>query len=258
MFTPKRCPECGSEDGLTACGPGVERIAEEVRNRFPQARTAILSSDITTNYKQISDVIHRTANKEIDILIGTQILAKGHNFPDLTLVGVVDADLGLLGTDLRSSEQTYQLLEQVSGRAGRGEKKGSVYLQTLYPDNLVLQAVIAHDREQFIEIEKSSRCLLHMPPYGKLAALIVSSTNQQAAEAAAYYLGKCAPNTELIETLGPAPAPLNLLRGRYRYRLLLKTARNINIQNVLKKWLAMVKIKSNVRIDVDINPYSFM
>ena len=258
MFTPKRCPECGSEDGLTACGPGVERIAEEVRNRFPQARTAILSSDITTNYKQISDVIHRTANKEIDILIGTQILAKGHNFPDLTLVGVVDADLGLLGTDLRSSEQTYQLLEQVSGRAGRGEKKGSVYLQTLYPDNLVLQAVIAHDREQFIEIEKNSRNLLHMPPYGKLAALIVSSTNQQAAEAAAYYLGKCAPNTELIETLGPAPAPLNLLRGRYRYRLLLKTARNINIQNVLKKWLAMVKIKSNVRVDVDINPYSFM
>ncbi len=258
MFTPKRCPECGSEDGLTACGPGVERIAEEVRNRFPQARTAILSSDITTNYKQISEVIHRTANKEVDILIGTQILAKGHNFPDLTLVGVVDADLGLLGTDLRSSEQTYQLLEQVSGRAGRGEKKGSVYLQTLYPENLVLQAVIAHDREQFIEIEKSSRSLLHMPPYGKLAALIVSSTNQQAAEAAAYYLGKCAPNTELIETLGPAPAPMNLLRGRYRYRLLLKTARNVNIQNVLKKWLAMVKIKSNVRVDVDINPYSFM
>lgn len=258
MFTPKRCPECGSEDGLTACGPGVERIAEEVRNRFPLARTAILSSDITTNYKQISDVIHRTANKEIDILIGTQILAKGHNFPNLTLVGVVDADLGLLGTDLRSSEQTFQLLEQVSGRAGRGEKKGAVYLQTLYPDNLVLQAVIAHDREQFIEIEKSSRRLLRMPPYGKLAALIVSSTNQQAAEAAAYYLGKCAPNTELIETLGPAPAPMNLLRGRYRYRLLLKTARNVNIQNVLKKWLSMVKIKSNVRVDVDINPYSFM
>ena len=254
MFTPKRCPECGSEDGLTACGPGVERIAEEVRNRFPEARTAILS----TNYKQISDVIHRTANKEIDILIGTQILAKGHNFPDLTLVGVVDADLGLMGTDLRASEQTFQLLAQVSGRAGRGEKKGVVYLQTLYPDHPVLQAVIEHNREAFIEIEKSSRRLLHMPPYGKLAALIISSANQQAAEAAAYYLGKCAPNTELIETLGPAPAPMNLLRGRYRYRLLLKTAKNVNIQEVLKKWLNMVKIKSNVRVDVDINPYSFM
>lgn len=258
MFTPKRCPDCGSEDGLTACGPGVERIAEEVRNRFPNARTAILSSDITTNYKQISEVIRRTADKEVDILIGTQILAKGHNFPDLTLVGVVDADLGLMGTDLRSSEQTYQLLAQVSGRAGRGDKKGVVYLQTLYPDNPVLQAVIEHNRQKFIDIEKNSRRLLKMPPYGKLAALIISSTNQQAAEAAAYYLGKCAPHTELIEALGPAPAPMSLLRGRYRYRLLLKTARNVNIQEVLKKWLSMVKIKSNVRVDVDINPYSFM
>ena len=258
MPTPKRCPHCSSEDGLTACGPGVERIAEEVKYRFPHARTAILSSDITTNYREISSVIQKIANKEIDILIGTQILAKGHNFPDLTLVGVVDADLGLMGTDLRASEQTFQLLSQVSGRAGRGDKKGVVFLQTLYPDNLVLQAVIEHNRAKFIEIEKNSRRLLKMPPFGKLAAIIVSSTNKQAAEAAAFYLGKCAPNTELIETLGPAPAPMALLRGRYRYRLLLKTARMVNIQEILKKWLAMVHIKSNVRIDVDINPYSFM
>lgn len=258
MHTPKRCPECGSEEGLTACGPGVERIAEEVRYRFPHARTAILSSDITGNYKEISAVIHKTAKKEVDILIGTQILAKGHNFPDLTLVGVVDADLGLMGTDLRSSEQTFQLLSQVSGRAGRGEKKGMVYLQTLYPDNLILQAVIEHDRGKFLNFEKKSRKVLRMPPFGKLAAVIVSSTNMQLAEATAYQLGKCAPNTDFIETLGPAPAPMALLRGRYRYRLLLKTAKNINIQEVLKKWLAMVKIKSNVRVEVDINPYSFM
>lgn len=258
MWTPKRCPECASEDGLTACGPGVERIAEEVRYRFPNARTAILSSDITTNYREISEVIHKTEQKEVDILIGTQILAKGHNFPDLTLIGVVDADLGLMGTDLRSTEQTFQLLSQVSGRAGRAEKKGMVYLQTLYPDNLVLQAVIEHNRDKFITLEKQSRKMLKMPPYGKLAAVIVSSPNQQAAEAAAYYLGKCAPNTELIETLGPAPAPMALLRGRYRYRLLMKTAKSINIQEVMKKWLKMVKVKNNVRIDVDINPYSFM
>lgn len=258
MFTPKRCPECSSEDGLTACGPGVERIAEEVAKRFPSAKTAILSSDITTNYKAISEVIHKTAKREVDILIGTQILAKGHNFPDLTLVGVVDADLGLMGTDLRASEQTFQLLSQVSGRAGRGSKKGVVYLQTLYPDNLVLEAVIEHNREKFIEIEKNSRMMLKMPPYGKLAALIISSANQEAAETTAYKFGKCAPQTDLIETLGPAPAPMAVLRGKYRYRLLLKTAKNINIQEILKKWLAMVKVKSNVRIDVDINPYSFM
>lgn len=258
MFTPKRCPECGSEDGLTACGPGVERIAEEVAKRFPMARTAILSSDITTNYKAISEVIHKMAKKEVDILIGTQILAKGHNFPDLTLVGVVDADLGLMGTDLRASEQTFQLLSQVSGRAGRGEKKGVVYLQTLYPDNLVLEAVIEHNREKFIEIEKESRLMLKMPPFGKLAALIISSPNQEAAETTAYKFGKCAPQTDFIETLGPAPAPMAVLRGKYRYRLLLKTAKNINIQEILKKWLAMVTVKSNVRVDVDINPYSFM
>jgi primosomal protein N' (replication factor Y) len=171
---------------------------------------------------------------------------------------VIDADLGLMGTDLRATEQTFQLLSQVSGRAGRGEKKGTVYLQTLYPDNLVLKAVIEHDRQQFLEIEKSSRRLLHMPPYGKLAALIISSANQQAAEAAAYYLGKCAPNNDQIETLGPAPAPMALLRGRYRYRLLLKTGKNINIQQVIKKWLSLVNVKSNVRVDIDINPYSFM
>ncbi|MBR5154317.1 MAG: primosomal protein N' [Alphaproteobacteria bacterium] len=258
MFTPKRCPDCASEDGLTACGPGVERIAEEVKNRFPDARVEILSSDITTNYKEISNVIKKTQDREVDILIGTQILAKGHNFPDLTLVGVIDADLGLMGSDLRSSEQTFQLLSQVAGRAGRGEKKGLVYLQTLYPDNLVLDAVIKHDRDSFVDIEKNARLLLKMPPYGKLAAIIVSSTNCEAAETTAYMLGKCAPRMENIMTLGPAPAQLHLLRGRYRYRLLLKTAKNVNIQEVLKKWLSMVKVKSNVRIDVDINPYSFM
>ena len=174
------------------------------------------------------------------------------------MVGVIDADLGLMGTDLRASEQTFQLLAQVSGRAGRGEKKGVVYLQTLYPDNLVLQAVLEHNREKFIEIEKNSRQLLRMPPFGKLCAVIISSQNQQAAEAAAYYLGKAAPNTDFIETLGPAPAPMHLLRGKYRYRLLLKTAKHVNIQEIVKKWISMVNIKSNVRVDIDINPYSFM
>ena len=258
MHTPKRCPNCASEDGLTACGPGVERIAEEVKNRFPTARVEILSSDITSNYKEISEVIRKTTNKEVDILIGTQILAKGHNFPDLTLVGVLDADLGLMGTDLRSTEQTFQLLSQVAGRAGRGERKGVVYLQTLYPDNLILDAVIKHDREAFIDIEKSSRLMLKMPPYGKLAAIIISSTNNELAETTAYLLGKCAPKTDNIQTFGPAPAPLSLLRGKYRYRLLIKTTKNINIQEVIKKWMSMVKIKSNVRVDIDINPYSFM
>lgn len=255
---PSCCPECGSEDGLTACGPGVERIAEEVKGRFPDARIEILSSDITSSLADVSEVIRKMEKGEVDILIGTQILAKGHHFPSLTLVGIVDADLGLMGSDLRASEQTFQLLSQVSGRAGRGEKKGTVYLQTLYPENAVLQALIANDRDKFLTLEKKTRKILKMPPYGKLAAIIVTGNNQNAAENVAIRLGQTAPNTENISTLGPAPAPIFMLRGKYRYRLLLKTAKNIKIQDIIREWLRKIDCPSNVRIGVDIDPYSFM
>ena len=213
MSMPKECPECHSEEGLTACGPGVERIAEEVKARFPTARVKIISSDITASMTEVSAVIHEMEQGMVDILIGTQILAKGHHFPALTLVGIVDADLGLMGSDLRASEQTYQLLSQVSGRAGRGEKKGTVYLQTLYPENAVLKALINNDRQEFLKLEKQSRKILKMPPFGKLAALIVSGTNQEAAERLAVWV---------------------------------------------RDWLAKVKIPSGVRVEVDIDPYSFM
>ena len=258
MSMPSCCPECGSEEGLTACGPGVERIAEEVRGRFPQARIEIISSDITTNLSEVSEVIRKMENNEVDILIGTQIIAKGHHFPLLTLVGIVDADLGLMGSDLRASEQTFQLLSQVSGRAGRGEKKGAVYLQTLYPENAVLKALVDNDRARFLEIEKQTRQLLKMPPFGRLAAIIVSGTNKDSVEKTAIYLGQTAPNNDYINTLGPAQAPIYMLRGKYRYRLLLKTAKNIKIQAVIQEWLAKVSYPSNVRVEVDIDPYSFM
>lgn len=255
---PKVCPECGSEDGLTACGPGVERIAEEVKKRFPDARIEIISSDITASLNEVSAVIRKMEQGEVDILIGTQILAKGHHFPSLTLVGIVDADLGLMGSDLRASEQTFQLLSQVSGRAGRGEKKGTVYLQTLYPENAVLKALLENDREQFLKLEKKTRKMLKMPPFGKLAAVIVSGTNQEAAEKTAVWLGQTAPNNEYVSTLGPAPAPIYMLRGKYRFRLLLKTAKNIKIQEVVKEWMKKVNVPSSVRVEVDVDPYSFM
>ena len=255
---PSRCPDCGSEEGLTACGPGVERVAEEVTRRFPTARIGILSSDITSTLNEVSEVIAQMERQEIDIIIGTQILAKGHHFPSLTLVGIVDADLGLMGSDLRASEQTFQLLSQVSGRAGRGDKKGTVFLQTLYPENAVLQALLNNDRAKFIELEKQSRRILKLPPFGKLAAVIVSGTNQEQVEKIAVYLGQSAPNTDMISTLGPAPAPIFMLRGKYRFRLLLKTARSINIQEVLRVWLKRVQIPQGVRVEVDIDPYSFM
>ena len=258
MPIPKSCPECHSEDGLAACGPGVERIAEEVSKRFPDAKIAVISSDITSSLKEVSEVFDKMEKGEVDILIGTQILAKGHHFPSLTLVGIVDADLGLMGSDLRATERTYQLLSQVSGRAGRAEKKGFVYLQTLYPDNAVLQALIHNDRNRFLDLEKQSRKILRMPPFGKLAAIIVSGANQDMTEKTAILLGQTAPNNDYISTLGPAPAPIYMLRNKYRYRLLLKTTKNIKIQSVIKEWLKRVQAPNNVRIEVDIDPYSFM
>lgn len=255
---PNTCPDCHSENGLTACGPGVERVAEEVKMRFPEARIKVLSSDITSSLLEISQVIQEMEDGKVDILIGTQILAKGHHFPSLTLVGIVDADLGLMGSDLRASERTFQLLSQVAGRAGRGEKKGTVYLQTLYPDNAVLAALVENNRAKFLDLEKKTRKILKMPPYGKLASVIVSGIGQEETEKTAIRMGQTAPNNEYITTLGPAPAPIFLLRNKYRYRLLLKTAKNIKIQEVLRDWLKMVNIPNKVRVQIDIDPYSFM
>lgn len=255
---PKCCPDCHSESGLAACGPGVERIAEEVSGRFPDARVKILSSDTTSSVAELSKIFDEMEKGNLDIMVGTQILAKGHHFPELTLVGIVDADLGLMGSDLRAAEQTFQLLSQVSGRAGRGGKSGEVIVQTLYPENAVLQALADNDRGKFLDLEKQTRRMLSMPPYGKLAALIVSSEKSVLAEKIAVALGQTAPNNEYITTLGPAPAPVFMLRNKYRFRLLLKTARSINIQQVLKIWLEKINIPAQVRVEVDIDPYSFM
>ena len=216
-----------------------------------------MSSDITSSLAEVSAIFDKMEKKELDIIIGTQILAKGHHFPELTLVGIVDADLGLAGGDLRASEQTYQLLAQVAGRAGRAEKSGEVYLQTLYPDNAVLQALLSGDRNRFLDLEKQSRMMLGLPPYGKLAALIISGENSAMTEDVAAALGRTAPYGEFMKTLGPAPAPIFMLRNRYRYRLLLKTAKHIKIQEIVRQWLQKVKIPSRVRVEVDIDPYSF-
>lgn len=254
---PKECPECHSENGLTACGPGVERIAEEVKYRFPLARTKVLSSDFVTNFKEVRQVVKEMEEGKIDILIGTQILAKGHHFPELTLVGIVDADLGLMGSDLRAAERTYQLLSQVAGRAGRGNKKGEVYVQTLYPENAVLTALANGRTDEFYQLEKQTRRILKMPPFGRLAAVIVSGPRKEEVEKTAILLGQNAFNGDGVSTLGPAPAPIFVLRNKYRYRLLLKTAKNIKIQDVLTKWLRRVKVPSSVRVEADVDPYSF-
>lgn len=255
---PHQCPNCGEEGTMAACGPGVERIAEEVAELFPEARAAIMASDTLFGPRAIQEMVRRIADHELDIIIGTQVMAKGHHFPMLTLVGVVDADLGLNGGDLRAAERTYQLLHQVAGRAGRGERPGRVMLQTFMPEHPVMQALAAGDRDGFYQLEAEMRLEAGMPPFGRLAALIVSGEDPTLVEKVAMDLGRAAPRSDTVHVLGPAPAPLALLRGRHRRRLLLKAPRSVQVQPVIGDWLSRVEIPPAVRVQIDVDPYSFL
>ncbi len=258
MPKPKECPECLTPDSFTSIGPGVERIEEEVRTFFPQARIEIFSSDTTPNGEAVRDLVARMEAHEIDILIGTQIVAKGHNFPNLTFVGVVDADLGLKGGALRAGERPFQLFSQVAGRAGRHEKKGRALIQTYAPDEPVMQALLAHDRDAFFAAEIAEREAGGMPPYGRLAAVIVSAPNEQLANDQAKLMGEKAPNVEGLELWGPAPAPLSVIRGMHRRRFLIRADRGIDVSAFLAAWTERVKLHSAVRVQIDVDPYSFL
>ena len=255
---PPDCPSCGEADVFAACGPGVERIAEETAAILPEARIAIMASDTLSGPRAAADFVDRVVAHEIDVLIGTQIVAKGHHFPLLTLVGVVDADLGLGGGDLRAAERTFQLLTQVAGRAGREERPGRVYLQTYMAEHPVIRALASGDAGRFVATEAEARKEHGLPPFGRLAALIVSGEKESAVRATAQKLGRAAPRDGGIEALGPAPAPLALLRGRHRQRLLLKTPRSVNLQSVVRAWIARVSVPNGVRLQIDIDPYSFL
>jgi len=255
---PEACPDCGAEGKLAACGPGVERLAEEVSLLFPDARMAVMASDTLGGPQAVAELVEAVQAREIDILIGTQIAAKGHHFPYLTLVGVIDADLGLFGGDLRAAERTYQLLHQVAGRAGRESAPGRVLLQTLEPGHPVIQALVSGDRDRFMEAEIAQRKLAQMPPFGRLAALILSGPDYRQLDGLAAHLARKAPRGAGIQVLGPAPAPLAILRGQHRRRFLLKTAREIAPQPLVKEWLSGVKLPNAVRLQIDIDPYSFL
>lgn len=255
---PFACPHCGAEDALTACGPGVERIAEEAADRFPQARLMVLSSDHVHGPAALQNAVVQITRHEVDLIIGTQIVAKGHNFPLLTLVGVVDADLGLTGGDLRAAERTYQLLHQVGGRAGRGGKPGRVLLQTYMPHHKVMQALVAGDRDRFLAQEAEERRQAQMPPFGRLVSLILSAPEQAQVTQAARLLARAAPAAHGVRVLGPAPAPIALLRGRHRVRFLLKADRGFAVQKYVRAWLEQVKLPTAVRLAVDVDPQSFL
>ncbi|HEX2582357.1 MAG TPA: primosomal protein N' [Dongiaceae bacterium] len=255
---PVLCPHCGAHGEFVSCGPGVERIAEEAATLFPAARRLVLSSDVLSSPRRITELIGQIERREVDLIIGTQIVAKGHHFPHLTLVGIVDADLGLAGGDLRGGEKCFQLLTQVAGRAGRGDKPGEVYLQTYRPDSSVVQALRAADRDRFLAAEAEERESAGMPPFGRLAAVILSGKDADAVEHLARGLARTAPKEEGIRVFGPAPAPLALLRGRHRMRLLVKARRSVNLQRLLRPWLATARLGGDLALQIDIDPYSFL
>jgi primosomal protein N' (replication factor Y) len=258
MPIPQACPECGEEDSLVACGPGVERIADEVAALFPDARTAVVTSDTIWSPAKAAEFVARMEAGEIDIVIGTQLVTKGYHFPNLTLVGIVDADLALSGGDLRAAERTFQQIRQAAGRAGRGEKPGRVLVQSHDPSAPVISALVSGDADGFYAAETEARRLAGMPPFGRLAAIVVSSEDQAAATAAARAIGRAAPRVENMTVLGPAPAPLAMLRGRHRHRLLVHAARSVPAQEIIRDWLAGVELPRGVRVAVDVDPYSFL
>ena len=255
---PEACPECHTPDCMVACGPGVERIADEVAELMPEARVALVTSDTLNTPGKVADFVSAAEEGLIDVIVGTQLVTKGYHFPQLTLVGVVDADLGLEGGDLRAGERTYQQIAQVSGRAGRAEKPGEVLIQTRHPEAAVIAALAAGDRDAFYAAETQARRDAGAPPFGRWAAIIVSSEDEAEARAAARTIGASAPRLDDVLVLGPAPAPMAQLRGRFRYRFLLNARRSAELQRVIRDWLDPLRFPQGVRVHVDIDPYSFV
>ncbi|MFC2251923.1 primosomal protein N' [Labrys portucalensis] len=255
---PRHCPSCEGEDTLTPCGPGVERIAEEVSGLFPEAHTVILSSDIHGSAERLRQELDTVAKGEANLVIGTQLVAKGHNFPFLTLVGVVDADLGLGTGDPRAAERTFQLLGQVTGRAGRGERPGRALLQSYDPSHPVMQALVSGDKESFYAREIAVRAKAGLPPYGRMAALTISDEDRGKAEGFARQLVKSAPFDAALRVLGPAEAPIAVIRGRHRMRLILQAPRDFALQDYIRAWLAAgPKVSGQLAVDIDIDPMNF-
>jgi primosomal protein N' (replication factor Y) len=258
MPPPRICPECGEEDSLVACGPGVERIADEVAELFPEARTAVVTSDTIWSPLRAAEFVGAMEAGAIDVVIGTQLVTKGYHFPNLTFVGVVDADLGLSGGDLRAAERSFQQIQQVAGRAGRAEKPGRVLVQTHDPDAPVIAALVSGDAPGFYAAETEARREAAMPPFGRLAAIVVSAESSGEAENVARRIGHASPKVEGMAVFGPAPAPLAMLRGRHRQRLLIHAARALDVQDVIRDWLGEVEWGAKVRVSVDVDPYSFL
>ena len=259
MPPPAQCPNCQATESFVAVGPGVERLEQEAAELFPGSRILVLSSDLVESVERLRDELNDVAEGRFDLIIGTQLVAKGHHFPKLNLVGVVDADLGLSNGDPRAAERTFQLLHQVVGRAGREEGRGIGFLQTHQPEHPVMRALIAADRDAFYASEIELREKTHYPPFGRLASLLISANERPAAESFGRRLAAIAPRANEVRVLGPAEAPLAVVRGRHRFRLLVKSPRGFDLSAYLREWIkAAPKHKGDVRLEVDVDPQSFL
>jgi primosomal protein N' (replication factor Y) len=259
MPPPAQCPQCQAADSFVAVGPGVERLEQEAAALFPGSRILVLSSDLVESVERLREELDDVAAGRFDIVVGTQLVAKGHHFPKLNLVGIVDADLGLSNGDPRAAERTFQMLHQVVGRAGREAGHGIGYLQTHQPEHPVMRALVAADRDAFYTSEIELREKTQYPPFGRLASILISAGERHAAEGYARRLAALAPREERVRVLGPAEAPLAVVRGRYRFRLLAKSPRNLDLSAYLRDWLtAAPKHKSDIKLEVDIDPQSFL
>nr|WP_170539111.1 primosomal protein N' [Ruegeria arenilitoris] len=256
---PEACPACGVEGKLAPVGPGIERLAEEAEATFPDARIAMLSSDLFGSARALKAKIEEIAEGDADIVIGTQLVAKGHNFPNLTLVGVIDSDLGLHGSDLRAAERTFQLMRQVAGRAGRADKPGTALLQTFQPEHPVIRAILSGDEEGFWRAEAAGRQAAGVPPYGRMAGIVLSGPEVGPVFDIGNVLARNdAPLRQIgAQVFGPAPAPIARIRGRHRVRLLVKAPKGAPIQDAIARWIAPLRLKGDVRLTVDIDPQSF-
>jgi len=243
---------------MQACGPGVERLAEEVLQRFPDARFAVFSSDTVNTPAGAESFVRSVTDGEVDIIIGTQMAAKGHHFPNLTLVGIVDADLGLAGGDLRAAERSFQMLAQVAGRAGRAERPGAALLQTLDITNPVMEALLSGERDAFLNAEAQARRIAGMPPFARLASVVLSASDPQRLQAAMQSLAASRPHYQGVDIFGPSFAPLGFLRGRHRGRALVRTEKSVDLQAVIAAWIDSATVPPSVRLQVDIDPYSFL
>jgi primosomal protein N' (replication factor Y) len=256
---PKSCPACQRDGMLAPSGPGIERVLEEVHNRWPQARTCVLSSDLVPTTAALREILSRITAGEADIIVGTQLVSKGHNFPKLSFVGVVDGDLSLAAADPRAGERTFQLLHQVTGRAGRANTPGHGLIQTHYPDHPVMRALVTGDRQGFYEAEIAMREEAGLPPFGRLAAIVIQAKTKPGAECYARALALAAPEARLIQVLGPVEAPLAIIRGWHRQRLLVKAAREADLQAYLRAWLGSAEQpRGSLKLHVDVDPYSFL